>query len=269
MRKSLVFRGNVQARHPSDFRISQRRHHSAQVVRLHANVTIIDDQDFVPRLIHHAHKLGHFVVDGLAPRSKKNANLPLRKIVFQLFQNRHRRITSIPNAKNQLVLRIVLPAITRQVFVSLGIQPPQRFEVAYRRRETGIRAQTLLHVPEKPPCTEKDKQIIDKRESCEDEKKIAGTLRNHRTPCAKILLRLARSLDGFIANQKDSKNRIISPFSALDKSLISSKMKQSYFLGTEPTLRAGAQLKSHERFSRSAPENLHFSSLYCSVCPAR
>ncbi len=211
LREGLVSRRNVKAGHAPHFRIAQRRHNGTQIIWLHANIAVVNDQNLVPRLIHHTNKLGYLVIDGIAPGSKKNSNLPVGKVASQLLQNWHRRITFISNTKNQLKLRIVLPAIARQVFVSLGIQAAQRFEVAHGRRETGICTQALLRPPEKSPGAEKYEQVINKRGSCEDEKEITSTLRNHCTPCAEILLRLARSLNCFIAKQENSKKRAISP----------------------------------------------------------
>src|SRR6266702_736443 len=70
---------------------------------------------------------------------------------------------------------------------------------------------SLSSPTEKSPGAEKYEQVINKRGSCEDEKEITSTLRNHCTPCAEILLRLARSLNCFIAKQENSKKRAISP----------------------------------------------------------
>ena len=128
------------------------------------------------RFVHHAHQLGHFVIDGVAARTEQNPNLPVREIPLQLFQNRHGGIALISDAKNQFIFRIVLPAVTGKVFVSLGIHPAKGLEVADGRGKPSIRGQPLVGVSKEPPRAEQHKQVINKRRGCEDEKKTTGSL---------------------------------------------------------------------------------------------
>ena len=127
LRKRLVMRGDIKAGHPAHLRIAQWRHDRAQIIRLDPNVAVVDHQNIVPGFIHHPNQLRHFVVDAAAPRTIKHSNATLRKIPNQLLKNRDGGIVLITNAKNQLVVRIILPAIAGEVLIRLGVQAPDGF----------------------------------------------------------------------------------------------------------------------------------------------
>ena len=138
LRESPIVCRNVKTGHAAHFRIAQRCDYRSQVVWFHANVAVVNDQHLVARFLHHALEFGHFIVDGLASGANQDANLPVGKIVFQLFEDRHRGIVLIADAENQFILGIVLAAVTGQVLVGFGIQPAKGFQVADRRSEIRI-----------------------------------------------------------------------------------------------------------------------------------
>src|SRR6266850_641573 len=121
LRESFVLGGNVETGYSADFGIAQRSHNSTQIVWLDANVAVVDYQDFVARFIHQPDQLGYFVVNGLASRTIQHADSPLREIAHQLLKNRHRCVIFIAHAENQLVVRIILPAVARKILVGFRI----------------------------------------------------------------------------------------------------------------------------------------------------
>ena len=108
------------------------------------------------------HQLGHLVVDGHASGAKKQADSVFGKITLQFFQNRHRRVITVPDAKNQLIVRIILAAETRVVFVCFGVQSPDGLQIADRRQKVGIPRQAGLRAPKKTPRAIQNQQVIDK-----------------------------------------------------------------------------------------------------------
>ena len=203
LRERLVFCGHVKAGHAPHLRLPQRCHNRPQIIGFHAHVAVVDDQDLVPRFAHHAHQLGYFVVDGPASRAKQNPNLPVRKIASQLLEHWNGGIALVTHAENQLIFGIVLPTVTRQIFVSFRVQPAKRFQITDGRRETGIRGETALGVPEKTPGAEQNKEVIKKRGGCNDEKEITGSLRTHCTPCAPKFQRSVVLAERLIAKKKE------------------------------------------------------------------
>src|SRR6266700_1029528 len=127
LRKRLVIRRDIKAGHPAHLWIAQWRYNGAQIIRLDPNIAVVDHQDFVPGFIHHPNQLRHFVVDAAAPRTIKHSNATLREIPHQLLKNRHGGIVIITDAKKQLVVRIILPALSGEVFIRLGVQAPDGF----------------------------------------------------------------------------------------------------------------------------------------------
>jgi hypothetical protein len=47
LQKGILVRGNIEARHSANFRITQWRDYGTQIVRVNANIAVVDDQDFV------------------------------------------------------------------------------------------------------------------------------------------------------------------------------------------------------------------------------
>src|SRR5215472_4719045 len=181
LRKILIFSGNIERSDTTDLRIAQGCDYSAKIVRFDAHVAVVNHQNFVAGFAHHAHELADLVVDGIAARAEENADLAFGKVTLELFEDRHGGIVFIANAKNQLIFRIILAAVARQIFIGFGIQTAQGLQVADRRREGGIRRNAILCMPEKPPSTEENQQVIDERRCCEHKKEITGGLRKHCT----------------------------------------------------------------------------------------
>src|SRR5712664_989941 len=158
--ESLVLNRNVQAGHSTDLWITQRCNHGAQIIWLDANVAVVDHQHFIASLVHHTDQFRHFVVEGPASRTVEDSNLTFGEIAHQLLENGHSSIVLIADAENQLVIRVVLAAIARKIFVSFGIQAADGLQVAYRRGKIRVTRQTTFRVAEKTPGTVQDEEVV-------------------------------------------------------------------------------------------------------------
>src|SRR2546430_9692162 len=151
LRERFIVDGYVEAGHATHLLVTQWGDDRAQVVRLDPDVTVADDQKLALRFLHHPHQLGHLVVDSDAFGTKKQADSAFGEITYQFFQNRHRRVITISDAKNQLIVRIILLAETRVVFSCFGSQSPDSFQIPDRRDKVRIPGPAVLRATEKTP----------------------------------------------------------------------------------------------------------------------
>ena len=120
--------GNVEAGYGADLLVCQRRDDRPQIIRIDADVAIVDHHHFVLRLRHQARQLGYFVVDGVASRSVKHANLAVRKITAQLVQDGNHGLGGVVYTEDDFVVGIVLAAEAGKILV--GVRDPGRGSVS-------------------------------------------------------------------------------------------------------------------------------------------
>src|SRR6266849_1680869 len=163
LRKCFILSGNVQTSHSANFRIAQRSHHGSQIIWLDTNITVVDHEDFVASFLHHPDQFRDFIVDGGASRAIEDSNLTFGEIAHQLLKSGHGSVVLIANAENQLIIRVVLPAITSKVFVGFWVQAAYGLQVTHWRGKIQISRGTVFRLPEKKPGTIQDKQVVDER----------------------------------------------------------------------------------------------------------
>src|SRR5207302_10101499 len=61
LRECFVLSGNIQAGHAAHFCVAERGYHGSQIIRLDANVAVVDDKDFIASFVYHAHQFGYFI----------------------------------------------------------------------------------------------------------------------------------------------------------------------------------------------------------------
>jgi hypothetical protein len=86
------------------------------------------------------------------------------------------------NAKKKLEIRIILPAKAGEIFVGLGIQPANRFQVADWGSEIRFAGRCRTRLPEKPKGAVYRDEIINERNGGYAEEKIIERRRNYCTP---------------------------------------------------------------------------------------
>src|ERR1700737_771990 len=99
----------------------------------------------------------------------------------QFFKHWHRRIKLVVYAKQKLVVRIILPAKTCEVFVRFWVQAANRLQIANGRGEIGFLRLVARNACEKFYGTINCHQIINKRNGRDDQNEILEHRRNYRT----------------------------------------------------------------------------------------
>jgi len=93
-----------------------------------------------------------FLVDGLTAQEQAAIG-PLP---------RQHGILAVAHAENQLILGVVLPAEAGEVFVRVGVDAANRFQIADGRGEAGV--VPAQWPPEEPPAAEEHNPIVDGRD---------------------------------------------------------------------------------------------------------
>ena len=177
--EALLVNRQVEAGHRADFGIGQRRRHFAQIVRPHAHVAVADHQVFVRRLAYQARQLGDLVVGSVAARAEQHADGALREFPPQPVDQRRRRVLAIVDAKEQLVIRIVLPAEAGEVLIGVRIEAPDWLQDADRGREPG--SFLAMRAPEEPPAAKKDNPVVDEGDRRYSQKHQGENIWRHLT----------------------------------------------------------------------------------------
>ena len=100
-------------------------------------------------------------------RAHEQADFPLGKFRDDLPDHRHRGVSVVIHRKQNLVVRVILPAKTRKIFVGSEVQAKHRFEHAHWRSEIGELPRALT--PEKPQRRHCRKHIVAKRSQSQQE----------------------------------------------------------------------------------------------------
>ena len=187
LRECFVLSGNIQAGHSAHFGVAERGHHCSQVIRLDANVAVVDDKNFIASFVYHPDQFGYFIVDGVAPRAIEDSNLALGKLAHQLLENRHRSVVFIPDAENQLVIRVVLAAIAGKILVGFRIEAADGLKVAHRRSKVRILGRTVLRTTKEKPGTVQHEYVVDEGSGSNSEKQVIGGFGNHCTSRTRIM----------------------------------------------------------------------------------
>src|SRR5690348_2237276 len=124
---------SIKASNGSDLRVCERRGDGVQVAWSDANIAIADNQDVVLRFAHHAAELVYLVAGAKRRSADKQANVALRKISDQLFDDRHSRIRLFRHTEDDFEFRVLLPAKAGVVLVGFAIEPADRLQNAHRR----------------------------------------------------------------------------------------------------------------------------------------
>jgi len=74
------------------------------------------------------------------------------------------------DAENHFVIWVVLPAVTGEIFVGIGVEAADGFEIANRRSEVSVGRETSARFPEKADGAVEGEGIIDERSGRQDEK---------------------------------------------------------------------------------------------------
>lgn len=120
--------------------------------------------------VDHADQLGDFVVDGGAAGAVENANAAFREVFFQFVQNGDRGVVLVVNTKNQLVVRVVLAAVTGEIFVGFGVQAADGLEVADGRCEIRVWREAIAGIPKKTDGAIESQKIVNERSGRQNEK---------------------------------------------------------------------------------------------------
>src|SRR5579859_133868 len=179
--KRAFVSGNVEAGYGANFRVAERGHHGAQIIRPHANVAVVDDQHFILCLFHQTRELHDFVVGGGVSGYVDDTNSALRKIAFQFLDNRQDRLVTVSDGKKQLIIRIILPAVAREIIVGFVIQAANRLQIADGRSERQSWFRQLRMLKE-PPRTKERKEIIDERYRGHAQEYVHRAMRRHEKP---------------------------------------------------------------------------------------
>ena len=164
---------NVQAGDGAYIWILQRRHETAQIAGLDANIAVADHQVLVRGFFGQAGELGALVVGGLAPGADDGADVDSGEISGNALDDGQRRIGSITDTEKNFVLRIVEAAEAGEVFVSLGVEAAYRFEDADRRQKLACIAEVGLAARKKTRRAENRKGVVDERNGCNAEERNA------------------------------------------------------------------------------------------------
>jgi len=119
---------SVQASHHPNRRIRQRHDHTTQVVRRNADITVIDQQDFMACRRQHLCQRTQLAIGTQVALANQQINLPIRILRLQLANRFDRRVIGIADAEDQLKFRIVLLAVTAKRLPDLRIDSLQRFQ---------------------------------------------------------------------------------------------------------------------------------------------
>src|SRR5208282_6805913 len=157
---------------------------------------IADYNHFVLSFADQSGQLDHFVVGSSSARAEQHPNATFRKIPHELAQDRNHRVVLLPHAEKHLVIRIVLPAETREVLVRLGIQPANRLKITDRRSEVTCSCASTRVTAKELPRTEQRNEIVDERDGS-DGKQHVFDARNHR-----LLLLYNAALNGLPARRR-------------------------------------------------------------------
>src|ERR1700683_3126518 len=107
-------RWQVETSYSPYFGIGERSDYGPQVIGRHSNVAIAHYHYFVLGFRHKASQFCDFVIYRFFIRAKYDSNAMLGKIVNNFFKSRNHRIVSLPDAKKDLVLRVILTAKARK-----------------------------------------------------------------------------------------------------------------------------------------------------------
>ncbi len=153
--------GQIEAGDGAGFGIGERGSDVPEKIGWNAHVAVADDDHFVLRLADHAGELGDFVIGGVAAGAEEDADASLGKIADEPLDDRERRIVVFIDAEEDFEVGIVLAAEAGEVFVRVGIETADGFQIADRRREIGRRRG---RVAEETPGAIKGEKVVDKWE---------------------------------------------------------------------------------------------------------
>ncbi len=105
----------------------------------------------MPRFVGKARKLVYFAIGAQIFCADQQANLPAGKLGDQPMNQRNGRVLDIIHGKQDFVVRIILPAEARIIFVAGEIYAAHGFQQAYWRRVASQLALALV-AEEAPSC---------------------------------------------------------------------------------------------------------------------
>src|SRR5579863_261392 len=124
----------IQAGHHAGLLVGQRSDDPAQVVALHADVAVVDDQMIVASKLQHLLEIAHLHVCPENVGTDLQTDRTVRKFLPQLFDTGDGRIRRITDSENNFVFGIILQAVTAEALVDLRIDAFQRLENRNRRQ---------------------------------------------------------------------------------------------------------------------------------------
>jgi hypothetical protein len=129
-------------------------------------------------------QLGDFVIGSRGAGAVEHSYAALGKVALDFFDHRQHGIVSIPNAEENFVVRIVLPAKCREILVGVGIKSAKRLEDAHRRRESGIRCAVWWREGEKSPGAVNDDEVVGQRTNGDEKYEVASSRQEYRASLA-------------------------------------------------------------------------------------
>ena len=67
----------------------------------------------------------------------------------------------VADAKDQLVIRVILAAIAGKILVGLRIEAADRLQVAHRRSKVQVSRRSILRTTKEKPRAIQDEQVVD------------------------------------------------------------------------------------------------------------
>src|ERR1039458_1041020 len=101
-----------------------------QIVGTYAHVAVADDDYFVRGIADQTRQLRNLIVGRRAPRTVKDADAAVWKVGIEPSQNRLNDFVFGIDAENNFVLGIIQTAEAGEVFVSVRVESPKRFQDA-------------------------------------------------------------------------------------------------------------------------------------------
>src|SRR5262249_58313767 len=111
----------IKAGHQSNFRVSERRHYSGQVIWWNGNVRIVHYDVLMRRDLQHLNQVADFDIGTQFFFTNNRLDPRAWELLLELFDHFQRRIIGLADAKNDFVLAIVRQAMSPESLIHARI----------------------------------------------------------------------------------------------------------------------------------------------------
>ena len=113
--------------------IVQRRDDLGEIIARDANVAVGEDEQVVTAAREDVDEVADLVIRAVQPRFDHELEVERGELLLQAPHRGYRRIVRVPDAADDLIMRIVLQAEGTQVFVGAGLGAVERLQNARGR----------------------------------------------------------------------------------------------------------------------------------------